>query len=270
MSDPDRGNPGLPVLTNDFARQIEDCIAPVMSPAASADDPNAPVVVRFGSTIASKARAGKPANKVFCFGTKDVARLDDILSFYEVDGLEPWFYLSPMRFSRAVAEALTARGFAQREFQQAILYGSSIARPIPAPSGVTIERVDAGNLDEFAHVTAEGFEWPPEWRAAAMDEIRRKLDPGSPQFLARVEGEPAGAGGLEKRGNWASLVGGAVVPRFRGRGCHLALVRHRLHQAHLLGHPIVKGAADFGSGSFRNQHRAGLQLAYIESAWARQ
>lgn len=269
MTPSDPANPGPPLLTIDLARQIEDSIAPDLSPAAPADDPSAPVVARFGSTIASKARAGKPANKVFCFGTEDLALLEEILAFYEIDALEPWFYLSPMRFSRPIGEALAARGFAQQEFQQAILYGASMLRAIPAPSGVTIERVDAGNLDDFVRVTAEGFEWPPEWRAAAMEDMRRKFSPDSHQFLARVDGVPAGAAGLERRGKWASLVGGAVVPRFRGRGCHLALVRHRLHHAHVLGHPIVKGAADFGSASFRNQLRAGLQLAYLESAWAR-
>ena len=32
---------------------------------------------------------------------------------------------------------------------------------------------------------------------------------------------------------------------------------------------LVIGSADFGSGSFRNQQRAGLRLAYIESGWRR-
>jgi len=66
-----------------------------------------------------------------------------------------------------------------------------------------------------------------------------------------------------------SLGGGATVPRFRGKGCHLALVRHRLDVAYMLGATLVMGGANFGSGSFRNQLRAGLRLAYIESGWRR-
>jgi hypothetical protein len=36
-----------------------------------------------------------------------------------------------------------------------------------------------------------------------------------------------------------------------------------------LGCTLVTGAANFGSGSFRNQLRAGLRLAYVESGWRR-
>jgi len=39
--------------------------------------------------------------------------------------------------------------------------------------------------------------------------------------------------------------------------------------AYMLGSTLVIGSADFGSGSFRNQQRAGLRLAYIESGWRR-
>ena len=39
--------------------------------------------------------------------------------------------------------------------------------------------------------------------------------------------------------------------------------------AYLLGATLVIGGADFGSGSFRNQLRRGLRLAYIESGWRR-
>jgi hypothetical protein len=60
-----------------------------------------------------------------------------------------------------------------------------------------------------------------------------------------------------------------VVPRLRGKGCHLALVQHRLKVAHTLGCEWIQAGASFGSASFRNRQRAGLRLAYIESGWSR-
>jgi hypothetical protein len=168
-----------------------------------------------------------------------------------------------------VAAALTAAGFSQRGFLQAILYGLPAPEPAPLPPGVTIERVTVEQLDEFVQTVADGFEWPAEWREAAMAEARRRFQADFYHFLARYEGEPAGTAALATREDVASLRGGAVVPSMRGKECHLALVHHRLQVAHAIGCTMVVGGADFGSTSFRNQQRAGLRIAYIESGWSR-
>ena len=260
----------LPILTLDLARRIERRVAPEVTPPGQRPEPGAATVAKFGSAIAAKARGGRPRNQVFCFGHADLDRLEEILAFYAVDNLEPCFYLAPMGFTREVAGALDAAGFVQREFEQAILYGLPAPEvPLPPP-GVSIERVTAANLEEFVRTTAEGFEWPPEWRDAAMDGLRRAFRPESYRFLARFKGEPAGVGSLRGvRDRIANLGGGAVVPLLRGKGCHLALVQHRLKVAHTLDCEWIQAGATFGSASFRNQQRAGLRLAYIESGWSR-
>lgn len=231
--------------------------------------PNAVTVQQFGRTIATKARAGRPSNKVFCFGHDDVSRLDDILAFYAADGLEPTFYLMSAGFTTDVARALSAAGFFQCEFEQAVLYGVPSTELTSSPRHITIERVTADSLEDYVHTLADGFEMPPEWREAAMDEARRTFTTDEHRFLARLDGEPAAIATLRVREGVANLGGGATIPRFRGKGCHLALVRHRLDVAYMLGCTLVIGAANFGSGSFRNQQRAGLRLAYIESGWRR-
>jgi GNAT superfamily N-acetyltransferase len=129
---------------------------------------------------------------------------------------------------------------------------------------VTVE-----NLEDYVLTMGEGFEMPSEWRRAAMDEARHRFSPEEHRYLARYRGEPAAVATLRTREGVASLGGGATIPRFRGKGCHRALVQHRLDVAYMLGCTLVIGAANFGSGSFRNQLRAGLRLAYIESGWRR-
>lgn len=253
----------LPPLTHDLALRIEGIIAQ----NALADTPT---VVQFGNAFAGKAQGGRLRNWVFCFGAEDVKYLDDILAFYAEDGLEPHFSLSPTRFTREVGVALAAAGFKQEGFEQAILYGLPDVTPPPQTPGVTIERVTLDNLDEFARISAEGFGWSPEWREAAMESLRECFDPTSYRYLARYEGEPAGVAAFGvNEGDVAGLGHGAVVPRFRRKGCHLALIRYRLFLAHELGCSLVLGGASFTSASFRNQQRAGLQLAYIESDWGR-
>ena len=260
--------PQLPVLDNELTRRIERLVAPEPTGAATNLDPSRPIVVQFGRTIASKAKGGRPSNKVFCFGLEDVKRLDAILGFYASDALEPTFYLAPTGLTIEVAEALSRRGFSQREFRQAILYGVPTPAP-PLPPGLAVERVAVRTLGEFVQATADGFEWPDAWRDGAMEGIRSNFRPDAHHFLVRWEGQAVGVGSLGVRDDVASLEEGAVMPEFRGRGCHLALLNHRLQVALDLGCELVLGAADFGSGSFRNQQRVGLRLAYIESGWRR-
>ena len=260
---------GLPLLTPDLVRRLERLVAPEVTPPGTTPAIGAPLVTQFGRTIAAKAKGGRPSNKVFCFGAADIPQLDAILGYYAVDDLEPTFYLSPLGFSEPVAVALAARRFSQREFQQTIFYGipsSELTSPRPT---ITIERVGAENLDEYVRTFADGFEWPIEWRDAAMDEMRRGFSADQQRFLARLDGEAAAVATLRIRDGVASLGGGATVPRFRGNGCHLALLRHRLDVAYMLGCTLVISGADFGSGSFRNQLRSGLRLAYVESGWKR-
>lgn len=260
--------PQLPVLDDELSRRIEHHVAPDPTVAAHDSDPSVPLIMQFGRTIASKAKDGRPSNKVFCFGGEDVKLLDAILEFYESDALEPTFYLAPTRLTTKVADALTRRGFSQRESQQAILYG------VPAPMSpirpeLAVERVTTRSIGEFAQTTADGFEWPDAWRKDAMASIRSKADPDGYHFLVRWEGRAVGVGSLGVRQSVASLEEAAVLPEFRGRGCHLALLQHRLQVALDLKCELVIGAADFGSASFRNQQRVGLRLAYVESGWRR-
>jgi acetyltransferase (GNAT) family protein len=258
----------LPLLTLDLVRRLERLVAPEPT-LAPVDSPDAVTIVQFGRTIATKARGGRPSNKVYCFGPDDLPRLPEILTFYESDALEPTFYLTPAGFCADVAIALSAAGFAQREFEQAILYGVPSTELGTAPKRITIERVTADSLEEYIQTNADGFEFPPGWREAAADDLRRHFTPNDLRFLARFDGEPAAVAGLRIRDHVASLGGGATTPRHRNKGCHLALVRHRLDVAYLLGCTLVIGAAAFGSGSFRNQQRAGLRFAYLESGWRR-
>lgn len=259
----------VPLLSAELARRIERLVAPEPVVSAGPMAPGMVIVVQFGRTIAAKAKGGRPSNKVFCFGPDDLSRLDDILAFYASDALEPEFYLTPIGFTRAVGAALSTAGFAQFDFQQAILYGLPSSELTSPPRHIAIERVTADTLEDYLSTMVHGFEMPPEWRDAAIEDGRRRFRGDEQWFLARVGGEPAAVATLRVRDGVASLGGGATVPGHRRKGCHLALVRHRLDVAYLLGCTLVIGGANYGSGSFRNQLRGGLRLAYVESGWRR-
>ena len=224
-------------------------------------------VRRFGRTIALK-KEGWPGSQVHCFSTDDVERLPEILAF--LGDLAPRFYLSSNGFSASVGQALAAAGFYQDDLGQTLTFGAPHESLLPPPSGIQIERVDGDSVELFLDVMAEGFGWDPAWREAAKDKERRALkQPDYHPFLAYCEGEPAGTGVLKTTGDLGKVVGGATVPHFRRKGCQLALLHRRLFEAGRLGCGLVMSGGAYGSSSLRNQCRAGLRMAYIESGWTK-
>jgi GNAT superfamily N-acetyltransferase len=95
--------------------------------------------------------------------------------------------------------------------------------------------VDRASLDAFSRVMAEG--WGGELAAiattnrliAALPEARQQM------FLARWDGEPAAVASYVACPRSAYLLGGVVLPRFRGRGLYRALVQARLADARARG-----------------------------------
>src|SRR5688500_7805565 len=91
------------VLTPELALRFESLMAPDADSNQGDSDSSVPVLARFGRTVASKTAMGRPANDVHCFGRADLDRLEQILDFYDADGLAPTFHLAPMDFTPEVA-----------------------------------------------------------------------------------------------------------------------------------------------------------------------
>jgi GNAT superfamily N-acetyltransferase len=240
----------------------------MMTDIEASDDDS--VCLRVGDTVCQRAPGGRPRNQVIGFGERDAGRIDDILAFYDEVQLDPRFYLSPARFGSHAATALIRRGFAQLEFEQAHMVGLPGVGTVSMPSEVSVAVVTSDTVDAFVETTADGFEWDPAWRTAAIDDLRRRVAfDHTTHLLATYRGEPAGVGDVRFRGDAAVLGGGAVRPEFRRRGVHTALLTRRIALAADAGAEMVVSGASYGSASHRNQQRVGLQLAYVESTWRR-
>lgn len=229
------------------------------------------VSLRVGETVCQRASGGRPRNKVVGFGDADVDAIDEILEFYDEADLDPTFYLSPAGFGPRTATTLASRGFGQVEFEQAHMFGlpATDATP-PSDDDITVAAITADAVDAYVETTAYGFEWDAAWRDAAKAELHRRVTvDDTTHLLASYRGIPAGVGDLRVRDQVATMGGGAVRPEFRRRGIHTALLRHRLALATQAGAELVLSGASYGSPSHRNQQRVGLQLAYVESTWAR-
>jgi GNAT superfamily N-acetyltransferase len=98
---------------------------------------------------------------------------------------------------------------------------------------VRVDEVDASTLDDFTRVMAEGWDIDPG-PLARVNEAALASE-GHRLFVARLDGEPAAVAGYVAFARSAFLLGGVVLPRFRGRGLYRALVGARLEDARARG-----------------------------------
>ncbi len=141
----------------------------------------------------------------------------------------------------------------------------------PSPGGVAIRRFRDGDADRWLRaaldVPPEAFDPPkaPAGRRAFLDGL---LDTaaghGSTFLLAEADGSPVGWARVFVRRGVALLGAAEVVPAWRGRGIHRALIAARARQAEAEGALHLVAQARDGSPSARNLAAMGLR-----PIWAR-
>jgi GNAT superfamily N-acetyltransferase len=101
---------------------------------------------------------------------------------------------------------------------------------------ITIERVDASNVDVYTRTMAAGWDMDPGPMAAVNELVAGLPQPARHNlFLARWDGEPAATAGAATFDRSIYLLGGVTLEAFRGRGMYKALVAARLAFARARG-----------------------------------
>jgi len=162
--------------------------------------------------------------------------IDETRQLAAAHGLRCMWILDPGAKPADLGERLNARGIPQVEELDVMVLpvGTTVA-----PGDQAIQIVD-GLRDVATYQAAEAVQaaafrdggplpGQPERFAEACADPARRL------FLALVGGEPAGAGWGTVHGEGVLINGGAVHPRFQGRGVYRALVAARLGLAREVG-----------------------------------
>lgn len=133
-----------------------------------------------------------------------------------------------------LAARLEARGFAPSPVRV------MTRATADAVDDVAVVRVTPASADAYTRTMAAGWDVDPAPLAPAT---ALALVPGSTHrlYLALVDGEPAAVASAVHLARAVYLLGGVVLPRYRGRGAYRALVDARLADARAAGlaHAIV-------------------------------
>lgn len=229
-------------------------------------------IERFGATVAPACPAQPEldfVNRIEGFGTGDAARLDEILAFYGVLGIDPWLELAP---DVGVEElgALLARAGAWIVGFHGVLYGLPTGG---ASSAVEVRRADGAEKEAAARLLLEGHAVPEDQLRTHGSALTSAVErAGGWLYVASVGGVSAAAAILTIADGIGYLANASTLPAFRRRGCQRALIAARTADAVESGCDLVTSGAEFGSSSQRNLERAGLRLAYTKpvlrlSAW---
>lgn len=159
------------------------------------------------------------------------AIIDATIAQYRDLGLKFRWNAGPSSAPADLGARLSRRGLVES-------WGRGMARPIDdsitVDPAITVAAVDATNVDVFSRVMAEG--WDGDLAAiAALNAALVAPERGQRMFIASCDGEPAATASYVALPRSAYLIGGVVLPRFRGRGLYRALVRARLVDARARG-----------------------------------
>jgi GNAT superfamily N-acetyltransferase len=137
------------------------------------------------------------------------------------------------------------------------------ARPGPV---VVVREVDDALIASWQRVLADGNSIDDPAARATSDEFAAAAHTtaGRTDYLAEIDGEPAGCGSLERIDGVGWVGAAATAPELGGRGVQGALLRHRIDVAAADGCDLVAASALPGGRSARNLERHGFALAYAQ------
>jgi GNAT superfamily N-acetyltransferase len=220
--------------------------------------------------ISSRQELGSGLNFACRVRSDDAAvesLIDDVSGWLARRGVAPHFRISPLTQPATLAQLLAARGFVQTEAETQMVLAAADIEPETNPS-VTIERADANELTRWATIQHLGFggQGAP---SELMLEMARTISAthGNTLYLARLEGEPVGAGVLTEWAGALGIYGVATLLKARGHGVGTALVR-RMKQDARPDLPLCL-QAETGSGTQHWYERLGFRVAYDRTGWTR-
>lgn len=232
----------------------------------------------IGDGHAAFTSLGSPLNKVVGVGfagIPDESTWAEVERQYSERGCPVQVELSNLA-DPSIGEMLTRRGY--RLVNHENVLGIDLVEVGDMAVGdrsTEMEACDASRLSEWLDVIVTGFASPDDVGVASHEHFERAdlervltdmvAAPGFQLFLARRDGQLAGAASMFLGDGVAHLCGAATLPAHRRRGVQTALLQFRLVQARTRGLDLAVMTTQPGSKSQQNARRRGFELLYARS-----
>jgi GNAT superfamily N-acetyltransferase len=191
-----------------------------------------------------------------------VARVE---SFFAGRGLPPAIELCSWAPSGLLDE-LGRRRFRPGWFRNVYVRRAGHVAAAHHGPAVLVREVDDASIATWQRVLADGNAIADPAARATSDEFAAAAHTmaGRSDYLAELDGTPAGCGSLERIDGVGWVGAAATAPELGGRGVQGALLRHRIDVAMAQGCDLVAASALPGGRSARNLERHGFTQAYAQ------
>ncbi len=238
----------------------------------NAGDPARVAVERFGDSLAIRFSEVGYFNRVYHVDSRTLAHLDKLATFYRLVEQPVQFIAAAGtdlgRHSEILGRYRFAPGPSYARVSMDLSELSTTQQELPP--GVEILTPAREDRETVLEVYLRGFGADEANIAAAKNNMRRLFElPQLHFWLGLVDGVPAGIGMLYTSRDQAFLCGGTTLPAYVQRGCHTALIRHRLEQARNLGSTRAISWAYENSESHKNMCAQGMATIAVDRAWDR-
>jgi GNAT superfamily N-acetyltransferase len=208
-------------------------------------------------------------NKVLGLGPSSDIYLDEIISLFSKHNLSFRFEIMPGNLNSSLASRLHKLRFGQMGFNTAVYGQPALAVRTRTNDQIKVREVQPNEIDLFLDLYQAGFDLPRlknDEKQAVLSWLQRAK---SSLYLciAHIDDTPAGVSVLYMENGIGLLADAATLPEFRGKGCHTAMIYHRIAQAEQHKCDLLTSFVEFGSTSHLNLERAGLRVAYTKSMW---
>jgi len=269
----------LPAMTRQLAQRIEQndidySLSRLEGMQQAKGNPLQIEIKRYGNVNAFLIK-GWPnfwyGNKVLGLEPSSETYLEKIVELFGSSRLNFRFEIMPGNLNSSLASRLHKLRFAQMSFNTAVYSIPSLTVRASTNEQLRVREVQPNEIDLFLDLYQDGFGLPRlihKEREAVLSWLNRAK---SSLYLciAHVDDIPAGIGILYIENGIGLLADAATLPEFRGKGCHTAMVRHRIAQAEKRKCDLLTSFVEFGSTSHMNLERVGLRVAYTKSMWWR-
>lgn len=195
------------------------------------------------------------------------AELDRLEEFFRTRGAPAILELSSFA-APSFVEMLNRRGYTVVEFSHVFCRKCDRNEKFtPADSRIAIRELTAdlspNEAKLYTEVVSKGFAESLPITQDVLDVVEGFCyDPNGCCFFASLDGQPAGGGAAALFEGVGSLGGASVLPQFRRRGIHAALMAARMKWLAAQDCEWFLSVAHPGSASQRNMERFDFRLAY--------
>ena len=267
----------LPAMTRQLAQRIEQndidySISRLEGMQQAKGNPLQIEINRYGNVHAFLIEAWPEfwyGNKVLGLEPSSEIYLDEIIEQFAKHRLSFRFEILPGNLNSSLASHLHKLRFCQMSFNTAVYGIPTRTAKASANEHLRVREVRPNEVDLFLDLYQDGFGLPRlnhserecvlSWLGGAKSSLYL--------CIAHMDDIPAGVGLLYMENGIGLLADAATLPGFRGRGCHTAMIQHRIGQAEEKNCDLLTSFVEFGSTSHLNLERAGLRVAYTKSMW---